>query len=612
VSPPDYRRALEVAVAAAREAGAHLLAEAHRPGGPRGDRAKCPADNEAERIIRDRLDAAFPAWGIRAEEYPGENRPPAEGERHLWLVDPNDGTSAFHDGARGSAVSIGLIRDRRPVLGVIFAYAAPDDDGDLLAWAEGCGTTTRNGVPLPMLTDPGTLLASHTVAVSHRADTKPLGNAEFVAPARYRPVPGIAYRLALAAAGEVVAATSLFGPSDYDIAGGHALLIGVGGELYDRHGRALRYDLDHTNIADFCFGGAPGVAHALSQHRWENLLGSPRAPRALIDGLDLTPARSDRRMTDAARLRRAQGALLGQLAGDALGSLVEFQTPDQIASRYAGGPRRLSDGGTFNTLAGQPTDDSEMALLLARRLVADNGFDAARVADAYRGWLASGPFDCGNTIAGSLRGHPNPDSQANGALMRVCPLGIFGHALEPAAVADLARADAAITHVHPVCGDANAIYAVTLARAVATGESGAALYDFAVRTAADLDLHPDVQATLAAAADGPPEDFVQHMGWVRIALRAAFHHLRAGSTPEDAVVDTVARGGDTDTNAAIVGALVGAAHGRDAIPAQWIDRVITCRPIPGLDGVRHPRPISLWAVDAPRLAEHLLAVGATV
>jgi len=67
-------------------------------------------------------------------------------------------------------------------------------------------------------------------------------------------------------------------------------------------------------------------------------------------------------------LARARGCLLGQLAGDALGSLVEFQSPEEIHRSYPAGVRKLADGGTWNTIAGQPTDDSEMALLLARML----------------------------------------------------------------------------------------------------------------------------------------------------------------------------------------------------------------------------------------------------
>ena len=74
--------------------------------------------------------------------------------------------------------------------------------------------------------------------------------------------------------------------------------------------------------------------------------------------------------TDSETLSRAQGCLLGQLAGDSLGSLVEFRSPQEIRRKYPNGVRELEDGGTWGTIAGQPTDDSEMGL--------DVGTDAYR------------------------------------------------------------------------------------------------------------------------------------------------------------------------------------------------------------------------------------------
>jgi len=109
-------------------------------------------------------------------------------------------------------------------------------------------------------------------------------------------------------------------------------------------------------------------------------------------------------------LSRSQGCLLGQLAGDSLGSLVEFETPEQIRQKYPEGVRELADGGTWNTIAGQPTDDSEMALLLARMLVERGTYDADVAREAYLFWLDSEPFECGATVAAGLRGKPNSDS----------------------------------------------------------------------------------------------------------------------------------------------------------------------------------------------------------
>ena len=116
-------------------------------------------------------------------------------------------------------------------------------------------------------------------------------------------------------------------------------------------------------------------------------------------------------------------------------------------------------------------------------------------------------------------------------------------------------------------------------------------------------------AVILAARDGPPGDFLSQQGWVLIALQNAFFELLDARDVEEAVVRTVHRGGDTDTNAAICGALVGAVYGRAAIPAQWQRMVLTCRPMPGHPAVKQPRPAQYWPVDALLLAERLLGRG---
>ena len=75
-------------------------------------------------------------------------------------------------------------------------------------------------------------------------------------------------------------------------------------------------------------------------------------------------------------------------------------------------------------------------------------------------------------------------------------------------------------------------------------------------------------------------------------------------------MDTAMRGGDTDTNAAICGALLGAVHGRNAVPGQWVESLLKCRPAAGQPNVlRHPRPECFWPVDALELAERLVSCG---
>jgi len=302
---------------------------------------------------------------------------------------------------------------------------------------------------------------------------------------------------------------------------------------------------------------------------------------------------------------RAQGCRLGRVAGDALGSLVEFQTPEQIRQEYPNGVRELVDGGTWNTIAGQPTDDSEMALLLARMLVDQRKHDQEEARKAYVYWLDSGPFDCGMTVSRGLRGRLNPDSQANGAMMRISPLGILEANHDLQQVAEWAKQDAALTHPHPVCLQANALFAMAIAHAIRTRIGAQDLHDQIVLWADEMDADHSLMEVITGSAEAPPEDYVHQQAWILIAFRNALWQLLHPLNLEEAIVDTVMRGGDTD--GAISAALLGAVCGREAIPEQWIGRLLNCRPAAGQAHVRHPRLECFWPVVALILAKQLLS-----
>lgn len=302
---------------------------------------------------------------------------------------------------------------------------------------------------------------------------------------------------------------------------------------------------------------------------------------------------------------RAQGCLLGQLVGDALGSLVEFQSPEEIRRCYPGGVRELTDGGTWDTIAGQPTDDSEMALLLARMLVERGTYDSDLALQTYQFWLDSNPFDYGSTIYDGLRGTPDSESQANGAMMRISPLGIFGAHYPLERVCEWARQDAALTHPHRICIEANSLFTMAIAHVVSSGCEAEKLYHEIKEWAVDLEVDPALMDVIEGAAEAPPANYVRQQGWVLIAFRNALWQLLHAPSFESAVVDTVMQGGDTDTNAAICGALLGAVHGLNAIPDRWGDKVLNCRPKAGNPGVKRPRPEVFWPVDALELAERL-------
>ena len=73
------------------------------------------ADRNAELAMRELIDRTYPAHGVLGEEY-GSHQPDA---RYRWVLDPIDGTKAFVTGTYLFGTLIALVKDGRPVLGVI-------------------------------------------------------------------------------------------------------------------------------------------------------------------------------------------------------------------------------------------------------------------------------------------------------------------------------------------------------------------------------------------------------------------------------------------------------------------------------------------------------------
>lgn len=307
------------------------------------------------------------------------------------------------------------------------------------------------------------------------------------------------------------------------------------------------------------------------------------------------------------RLSRARGALLGQLAGDALGSQVESLPPVLIHDAYPRGLRLMEDGGRWDTLAGQPTDDGEMALALARTLVRLKTYNQDAALAAYVRWYESHPFDCGRTIGDSLRaGVLNARSQANGALMRISPLGIAAAGADPYLLAEWAMQDAELTHIHPMCKQANALYVLALAYLINAERPSDELFDYLLGWTERISMVPILVDAIHLSAFAPPPTYTEKSGWVLTAFHNALWQVQHARSIEEGIAGSVMMGGDTDTNAAIAGALVGARFGLENFPRQWVDCILCCRPRKGEPRVRRPRPRDYWPADVLELAADLL------
>ena len=327
---------------------------------------------------------------------------------------------------------------------------------------------------------------------------------------------------------------------------------------------------------------------------------------------------------------RATGCLLGALCGDAAGATLEFLQHDPTAEEVAWA-MSMPGGGELEVAPGQITDDGELTLCLARALTESKTFDLEKIAQYYAKWVESRPFDMGFTTSYSLGSYRDVDvsqqnyaavmkksaskmcmtSKANGSLMRNTPLGIWGHDLEANEIADRAIQDTSLSHPNASCGFAVACYSIAIATLVNTGDRLLAfdrarnwLDDRANLTQDSYLYHcwAEVSSWLYDAADRIDVPYFPQIGFIKIAFTHAFRHLLSGSDYEGAIAETLRGGGDTDTNACIVGGLVGAAVGVNNIPIAMREAVLNCDTTKG----KHPRPSFLHPQQVHLLIDSLV------
>jgi ADP-ribosyl-[dinitrogen reductase] hydrolase len=262
--------------------------------------------------------------------------------------------------------------------------------------------------------------------------------------------------------------------------------------------------------------------------------------------------------------------------------------------------------------------------MLARNIARDGRYLTEQIAQSYYYWLNTGPFDVGSTIGKAIRSvtkdhvkeqrvaevmmqNASRESEANGSLMRISPLGIFGYRKSTDEIWQLACQDCVLTHPHIVCQQACSLYVAAIADAIQSGRPPQEVYERILILAEKKGVHSSLMEALRNSKSKRP-DFRKYAGWVLVAFQNAFYELLHAKTFEEGVQQTVLQGFDSDTNAAITGALLGAVYGRDSIPFQWRQMVLSCRPHPA-PGIQHPRPYVFWPVDLLNLAELLIING---
>lgn len=315
--------------------------------------------------------------------------------------------------------------------------------------------------------------------------------------------------------------------------------------------------------------------------------------------------------------QQAYGAFLGLLIGDAIGARLEFQSnPSSEAVTEA---LTMPGGGPFQVAPGQFTDDGELAICLARGLISRPTFSLEAISRFYARWFYSPPFDLGTTTSQAFRAVPqdppeslscaaamiqsalknNMNSKANGSLMRCIPLGIYGYKLSPEEIHYLACQDSYLSHPNLACSHAVSLYILAVASLIQRPKD----LEWALSRVQEQSKQviPEVQEWLALAKKNTQVPYTPQEGFVKIAFVHAFRHLYHQTSWLNALQETLAGGGDTDTNAGIICGLLGARDGVNELPEEYRQKVLQRSLSQGI-----PRPPFLSAKDLTEIVVLLL------
>jgi 3'(2'), 5'-bisphosphate nucleotidase len=253
----DDRALLALAIDLAVKAGAEIRTIRDR--GFRVDRKAddsvvTEADRAAEAIILAGLRSALPGCTVVAEEEIAGGTVVAA-TREFWLVDPLDGTREFTGGGDDFAVNIGLVRDGRPVLGVVGVPATREIFSGVVgvgAWRLKDGQVTPIAARLPPA-EGLTVVASRHHGDQVRLDAF-LAGRTVVRVVNF----GSSLKFCRLAAGEADLYPRFGRTMEWDTCAPHAVLEAAGGSVETLDGLPLRYGKDGWDNPHFvCWGARP-------------------------------------------------------------------------------------------------------------------------------------------------------------------------------------------------------------------------------------------------------------------------------------------------------------------------------------------------------------------
>lgn len=291
-----------------------------------------------------------------------------------------------------------------------------------------------------------------------------------------------------------------------------------------------------------------------------------------------------------------KSAILGLVAGDALGVPVEFQSREELEQDPVTGMRAY---GTHHQPAGTWSDDSSMALCLLESLTHSVSYDdmmARFLRWAEEGYMTAhgDVFDMGIATRQALtkfaKGTPPLEcggtgtyDNGNGSLMRILPLALYLHRTmgqefprKPEACQIIHNASA-LTHAHPISLIVCDIYC-SIANELLCSRSSPSDIQHGISSAKEMcasltDTAPYLDTFKRVDVDvlkSIPKSEIRGSGYVVHTLEGALWCLLHTDSYRACVLEAVNLGEDTDTVGAVAGGLAGIQYGTADIPEEWL------------------------------------------
>jgi len=279
---------------------------------------------------------------------------------------------------------------------------------------------------------------------------------------------------------------------------------------------------------------------------------------------------------------RYRGTLLGVAAGNGLGLPAEGRSRQWIRGKFPAGLTELSPD-----LRNRPWgDDLAQTVMLVQALLDRPGLDSDDLAQRLLAWASADGDGIGVQTLAVVReiesGTPAADAArevwersgrraaGNGAVMRCSPVALAWRRSGIRLVEESERS-ALVTHHDPRCVWSAIALNVALARAL----SGASVNIPRLSELLGLAGAPDAVTRAVRLSDGAEiEAFAlddrDGMGFTLKALQVGLWCLWQPANFEGVLVQVVSQGGDTDTNGAVAGAVMGSRVGVEGIPQRWV------------------------------------------